>query len=125
MGRATRRKLWPESNAQLGASRLVFTGASFLSDIWGWTSPNDHEYAIVGTSSGVSFVRITDPANPEFLGRIPTTNPDTLRNFWWDIKTYNDHAYWTTEVDGAGVGIFELTQLDGIARHDGKHGRAG
>lgn len=103
------------TNAELGASRLVFTGASFLSDIWGWTSPDTgHEYAIVGTSSGVSFVRITDPANPEFLGRIPTTNPDTLRNFWWDMKTYNNHVYWTTEVNGAGVGIFELTQLDGL-----------
>jgi len=103
------------TNAELGASRLVFTGASFLSDIWGWTSPNTgHEYAIVGTTSGVSFVRVTDPTNPQFLGRIPTTNPDTLRNFWWDMKTYNNHVYWTTEVNDAGVGIFELTQLDGM-----------
>ena len=104
------------TNAELGVSRLVFTGASFLSDIWGWTSPDlpHHEYAIVGTSSGVAFVRVTDPRNPEFLGLVPTTNPDTLRNFWWDIKTYNNHAYWTTEVNDAGVAIFELTQLDGL-----------
>lgn len=103
------------TNKELGASKLVFTGASFLSDIWGWTSPDTgDEYAIVGTSSGVSFVRITNPMNPEFLGRIPTTNPNTLRNFWWDIKTYNNHAYWTTEVPNAGVGIFELAQLDGL-----------
>ena len=60
------------TNEELGASRLVFTGASFLSDIWGWTSRDTgDEYAIVGTSSGVSFVRITDPTNPEFLGRKP------------------------------------------------------
>jgi choice-of-anchor B domain-containing protein len=56
-------------------------------------------------------VRVTDPEKPEFLGLVPTTNPDTLRNFWWDIKTYNNHAYWTTEVNNAGVGIFDLTQL--------------
>jgi choice-of-anchor B domain-containing protein len=104
------------TNAELGTTRLVFTGAAFLSDIWGWTSPNEpnHEYALVGTSSGVAFVRITDPANPEYLGIVPTTNPDTLRNFWWDIKTYANHAYWTTEVNNAGVAIFDLTRLDGL-----------
>lgn len=102
------------TNEELGVSRLVFTGASFLSDIWGWTSPKRpyHEYAIVGTSSGVAFARITDPANPEFLGLVPTTDTSTIRNFWWDIKTHNNHAYWVTEVNGAGVAIFELTQLD-------------
>jgi len=103
------------TNAELGASRLVFTGASFLSDIWGWTSPDTgDEYAIVGTSSGIAFVRVTHPAAPEFLGLVPTTDPNTLRNFWWDIKTFNNHAYWTTEVNGAGVAIFDLTQLDGL-----------
>jgi choice-of-anchor B domain-containing protein len=106
------------TNADLGVSRLIFTGASFLSDIWGWTDTPDPEnldytedYVIVGTSSGVAFVRVTDPTAPEFLGLVPTTNPDTLRNFWWDIKTYNNHAYWTTEVNNAGVGIFDLTRL--------------
>jgi choice-of-anchor B domain-containing protein len=103
------------TNAELGASRLVFTGASFLSDIWGWTSlDTGDEYAIVGTTSGVAFVRVTDPKAPEFLGLVPTTNPDTLRNFWWDIKTYNNHAYWTTEVNNAGVAIFDLTRLDSL-----------
>jgi choice-of-anchor B domain-containing protein len=103
------------TNEELGMSRLVFTGASFLSDIWGWTSPDTgDEYAIVGTSSGVAFARITDPVNPEFLGLVPTTDTSTIRNFWWDIKTYNNHAYWVTEVNGAGVAVFELTQLDGM-----------
>jgi choice-of-anchor B domain-containing protein len=102
------------TNEELGVSKLVFTGASFLSDIWGWTSPDGEEYAIVGTSSGVAFARITDPVNPEFLGLVPTTDTTTIRNFWWDIKTYNNHAYWVTEVNGAGVAIFDLTQLDSM-----------
>ncbi|HEX6255568.1 MAG TPA: choice-of-anchor B family protein [Euzebyales bacterium] len=105
------------TNAELGVERLIFTGASWLSDIWGWTSPDTgDEYALVGTSSGVAFVRVTDPADPEFLGLLPTTEPDTIRNFWWDIKTYQDHAYITTEVRGAGVAIVDLTQLDGRTR---------
>jgi choice-of-anchor B domain-containing protein len=101
------------TNDELGVARLIFSGASFLSDIWGWTSPDTNdEYAIVGTSSGVAFVRITDPASPEYLGIIPTTDPTTQRNFWWDIKTFNNHAYYTTEVNDAGIAIFELTKLD-------------
>lgn len=109
------------TNEELGVSRLVFTGASFLSDIWGWTGPSGDEYALVGTSSGVAIVRIHDNSNPpgekdvtQFLGLIPTTNPDTLRNFWWDLKVYNNHLYFVSEVIGSGVGIFELTQLEGM-----------
>ena len=103
------------TNEELGVSRLIFTGAGFLSDIWGWTSPDTgDEYAIVGTSSGVAFARTTDPTAPEFLGMVPTTDPDTLRNFWWDIKTFGDFAYWTTEVRDAGVAIFDLTRLDAL-----------
>lgn len=100
------------TNADMGLTRLVFTGASFLSDIWGWTSPAGEEYAFIGTTSGVAFVRVSDPANPEFLGIVPTTNPNTIRNFWWDLKTYKNYLYWTTEVNNAGVGIFDLSNLD-------------
>ena len=104
------------TNGDMGLKKLVFTGATFLSDIWGWTDPESgNEYAIVGTSSGVVLVRVTDPTNPEFLGIVPTTNPGTIRNFWWDMKTFGDYAYWTTEVNNAGVGIFNLQRLDDLA----------
>ena len=37
--------------------------------MWGWTDPvNGEEYAIVGLTGGTSFVRVTDPRNPEVLG---------------------------------------------------------
>jgi len=55
----------------------MFTVSGKGPNIWGWTSPSGDEYAIVGTSSGVAFARITDPANPEYLGIIPTTNDGT------------------------------------------------
>ena len=103
------------TNADMGLEKLVFTGATFLSDIWGWTSSETgDEYAIVGTTSGVAFVRVTVPTAPEFLGIVPTTNPATTRNFWWDIKTNGDYAYWTTEVNDAPVFIFDLTRLDDL-----------
>ena len=102
-------------NRDLGASRLIRTGATFLSDIWGWTSPAGEEYAIVGHNSGVAFVRVTDPRNPVFLGTIPTVDTETQRNWWWDVKTFNNHAYFVSEVPYTGVGIFDLTKLDAMS----------
>jgi choice-of-anchor B domain-containing protein len=108
------------TNEQLGVDRLIWSGAAFLSDIWGWTSPvTGDEYALIGTTSGVAFARITDGSDPgaakapEFLGMIPTTDTGTQRNWWWDLRTYNDHVYYVTEVNGAGVAIFDLKNLDG------------
>lgn len=104
------------TNEELGVSRLVRTGTAYLSDIWGWTSPTTgDEYAIVGTSSGVAFARISDPRNPVFLGIIPTTDDGTQRNFWWDMKTFNGFVYYVTEVRDAGLAIFDMTHLDGMA----------
>ena len=113
------------TNSELGVTRLTGTGAPFLSDIWGWTDAVEasnctgDEYALVGTSSGLSFARITDAGGPEpdvpvFLGIVPTTNPDTLLNFWWDIKVWDNKAYWITEVLDQGLGVFDLTQLCGM-----------
>jgi choice-of-anchor B domain-containing protein len=101
-------------NRDLGASRLIWSGATFLSDIWGWTSPEGEEYAIVGHNSGVAFVRVTDPTKPVYLGTVPTINTGTQRNFWWDIKTYNHYAYFVSEVSGTGVGIVDLDKIDAM-----------
>lgn len=102
------------TNDEMGINRLIYTGASFLSDLWGWTSPSGNEYALVGTNAGVAFIRITDPANPVYLGTMPTPNPNTQRNWWWEIRTYNSYAYIVTEVVDAGIGIIDLTQLDAL-----------
>ena len=45
-----------------------------LNDIWGWTDPEtSREYAIVGRVDGTSFVDVTDPLNPKYLGNLPKT----------------------------------------------------
>jgi choice-of-anchor B domain-containing protein len=115
------------TNEELGVTRLAGTGAPFLSDIWGWTDADPgsncfgDEYALVGSSSGVSFARITDAdggANrdvPVFLGLVPTTNPNTLLNFWWDIKVWDDKAFWTTEVLDQELTMFDLNRLCDLA----------
>lgn len=97
-----------------------------LNDIWGWTSPNGEEYALVGTGDGMSIVRVTDPRDPEFIGIMPTSDPENFANLWGDIgvfnvpngpgrgrgKGYEGYAYYTTEAGGVGINILALNQLD-------------
>jgi choice-of-anchor B domain-containing protein len=51
---------------------LTAIGGGVGNDVWGWTDPvSGREYAIIGLSNGTSFIDITDPVNPVFLGRLP------------------------------------------------------
>lgn len=83
-----------------------------LNDIWGWTDPTtNREYALVGRMDGTSFVDVTNPSNPIYLGDLPMTEGATA-NAWRDIKVYRDHAF--IVADGAGkhgMQVFDLTQL--------------
>ncbi len=69
------------------------------------------EYALVGRVDGTSFVDVSDPYNPRFVGNLSKTEGST-GNSWRDIKVYKDHAF--IVADGAGqhgVQIFDLKQL--------------
>ena len=58
---------------------MLGTGSE-LNDIWGWTDPETgKEYAIVGQQDGTSFVDVTDPLRPEYLGRLDTCQVQVLR----------------------------------------------
>lgn len=93
--------------ADIGGNRGVN-----LNDIWGWTdSETGKEYALVGRVDGTSFVDITDPLNPMYIGDLPRTE-GSPGSSWRDIKVYKDHAF--IVADGAGehgVQIFDLTLL--------------
>ncbi|MBZ0114544.1 MAG: choice-of-anchor B family protein [Thermoanaerobaculia bacterium] len=88
-------------------------GGGSGSDIWGWTDPlDDHEYALMGLSNGTAFVDITDPADPIYLGNLPTSSGNSS---WRDIKTYNNYAYIVADYDGAhGMQVFDLTDLRNV-----------
>lgn len=83
-----------------------------LNDLWGWTDPTTgKEIAIVLRSDGTTFVDVTDPLRPDFLGFMPIT-PGAQVNVWHDVKVYKDHAY--VVADGAGphgMQVFDLTRL--------------
>jgi choice-of-anchor B domain-containing protein len=78
---------------------------TYASSIWGYTAPDNKEYALVGLFTGVSIVDITDPDNPVELFNIkcPESN-------WRELKTWNHHAYVTNESD-SGILIIDLNFL--------------
>ncbi|MEM7186695.1 MAG: choice-of-anchor B family protein [Bacteroidota bacterium] len=81
-------------------------------DSWGWVDPQDGaEYALVGMRDGVVFVDITDPVNPEYLGKLPTHTNSSL---WRDVKVYNNYAFVVSEASGHGMQVFDLTRLRNV-----------
>lgn len=83
-----------------------------LNDMWGWTDPEtDKEYAIVGRINGTSFVDVTDPQNPVYIGNLPMTE-GAQASVWRDIKVYKNHAYVVADNAGKhGMQVFDLTKL--------------
>lgn len=86
---------------------------SAANDIWGWTDPDTgKEYAIIGRVFGTSFIDISDPVNPVYLGELPTHGP--FGSSWRDIKTYANHAFIVSEATNHGMQVFDLTQLGNV-----------
>jgi len=83
-----------------------------VNDVWGWEDPQTgREYALVGRTDGTSFIDLTHPEAPRYLGDLPKT-ATANQSLWRDIKVYSNHAF--IVADGAGahhMQIFDLTQL--------------
>lgn len=91
---------------------LANIGGGSGNDVWGWTdAATGKEYALMGRSSGTSFVDISDPVNPVYLGNLP---PHTSNSTWRDIKVFQNHAFIVSEASGHGMQVFDLTQLRNI-----------
>ena len=105
---------------------------AIANDLWGWTDPESgREYAIMGRADATTFVDLTDPANPVYLGELPLTEGATP-NMWRDIKVHRDHAFVVADNAGEhGVQIFDLALLRDVtdppvtfeptAHYDGIH----
>ncbi|MFT4699149.1 MAG: choice-of-anchor B domain-containing protein [Flavobacteriaceae bacterium] len=88
--------------------------ATNANDSWGWIDPQDNkEYAIVGLDNGTAFIDISDPINPVYLGKLPTSTGSTI---FRDIKTYNNYAFIVSDNNGPhGMQIFDLTRLRSVS----------
>lgn len=106
--------IYPCSNVDLMAFLpLGDIGGGSGNDVWGWTDPQTgKEYALMGRSTGTSFVDISDPANPVYLGNLPTSS--RFSSSWRDIKVYDNHAFIVSEARRHGMQVFDLTQLGNV-----------
>lgn len=88
-------------------------GSVIGSDLWGWTdSASGRQFALVGLTNATSFIEVTDPDNPVYLGKLDTHEAGQNRA-WRDIKVFNDHAFIVADGSGndQGMQIYDLTQL--------------
>lgn len=72
------------------------------SSIWGYTAPDGREYALLGTTDGVSVVNVTNHAHPYETGFI-----NGAHSQWREIKVYLDYMYVVNE-NGGGLQIVSL-----------------
>jgi choice-of-anchor B domain-containing protein len=87
-------------------------GGNFLNTVWGWTDPETgKEIAIVGRSDGTSFLDVSNPNRPRYLGNLPKT-AEAPATVWREFKVMNNHVFIVS--DGArnhGMQVFDLTRL--------------
>lgn len=85
-------------------SQLKYSGQS-LANICGYVDKTGKEYALVGTSKGMSIVDVSNPDAPVEVSMI--TGPSSS---WREIKVKGDYAYVTTE-GGGGLVIVNMSSL--------------
>lgn len=94
-------------------SHLAFPaiGGGLGNDIWGWADPETgREYALMGKTTGMAIIDVTDPVNPVWLGDL---SAQTTSSSWRDIKVHDNVAYIVSEASLHGIQSFDLTQLRG------------
>lgn len=101
---------------QLAIQPLFSFQAANLNDIWGWTSPTTgKEYALVGAENKTSFMDVTSPNHPIYLGYLPTA---TMASLWRDIKVIDNYAYIVSEAANHGMQVFDLTHLESLTAEE-------
>ena len=81
-----------------------------LNDVWGWVAADGTEYALVGTTEGLSIVSLANPASPTEVAFV-----DGPSSTWRDIKAWGNFAYVSNET-GGGLHIVDLSALPGTVR---------
>ena len=94
-------------SAQLNITWVSSLPYSQLSSLWGYTAPDNTEYALVGAYNGLSIVSLADPAAPEELFFV-----EGAESAWREVKTFGHYAYVTNET-GGGLLIVDLQDLPG------------
>lgn len=77
--------------------------------IWGWTSPSGKEFALLTSRDpgGLSFVDISNPAQPKELGFIPSG-----KSIWHEVHSYKHIAYKVSQENSDGLQIIDMSPLE-------------
>jgi len=99
------------SISQLGAQNLQRIGhLSYaplsLAGCWHHVDNSGGEWALVGTSAGLSLVDLNDPTQP--VERFTVTS---LTNNWREVKSWAGYAYFGSEAPQSGITIVNLNYL--------------
>lgn len=88
----------------------------FYSSVWGWTSPNGREYAIIGYSNGTAIYDITDAPNVVQCDTVP--GPTSFYNYR-EFTVLDHYLYIVSEgnFSNAGVQIVDLQYLPDSVRY--------
>lgn len=83
-----------------------------LTGVRAWVDPATRkEYALVARLDGVSFLDITDPTRPRYLGELPPALGSAAAE-GRDVVVHDDHAYIVADGPGQrGIQVFDLTRL--------------
>ncbi|MGB3967306.1 MAG: choice-of-anchor B family protein, partial [Planctomycetota bacterium] len=93
------------------------------SGMWGYVAPNNKEYALLGTTTGIAVIDCTIGTAPVERAYFPWVS-----STWREVRTYGTYAYVTTEA-AAGFLVLDLTNPDaptslgivGAANHGNAH----
>ncbi|MFM7054681.1 MAG: hypothetical protein ACKOX7_08070, partial [Bacteroidota bacterium] len=58
--------------------------------VWGWDDGAGREYAILGATTGVYFIDVTNPTNPVVADFVPGRRSGCI---WRELKTHDHYAY--------------------------------
>jgi choice-of-anchor B domain-containing protein len=83
-----------------------------VNDLWVWSDEElGRDYALVGRTDGTSFVDVTDPSQPVWVGEMLRTDGTPITK-WRDVKVHAGHAFVVSDGSpGHGVQILDLTRL--------------
>ncbi len=102
--------LWGQLNLQ-EIGHLSYSPVT-LAGCWHYVDSFQNEYALVGTSAGLSIVDLNDPTQPVERFAVPS-----LQNNWREVKTWNGFAYFGSEAFNSGVTIVDLRSLPDTVYH--------
>ncbi|MCX6352746.1 MAG: choice-of-anchor B family protein [Bacteroidetes bacterium] len=83
-------------------------GSQKFNDIWGWTSENGREYAIIGSVDSTYFVEVTDPYHPVIRDVEAGKAAKCIHR---DYQTYQHYCYAVADEGNSSLQIFDLRFL--------------